>query len=347
MVENVVEKCNNNRIKYIDIARGISIILMIIGHVINHGWKRNIIYSFHMPLFVIVSGYFFKENQSFKTFLKKNLVKLELPCILSLVVANIIIMFQHNMSFIDSITNTLKILLFSYSFQGQFLKNISVPSIGALWFIQTLLCSRFIFFMLLKIKKLKENSALLGIASFIITAFGCFLGIKAIWLPFSFDVSLVFIIFMYVGYMLNKYNLLDKILDNTGLILLICIVWLVGTKFCNIELAIRHYPLGILSFITAILGTIFIFKIADIIDKKLKIIGNILAWYGKNSMYILCFHHLEGSVINYNKFIKISHPSLFKLLISSIKIMIPTLCTIIYIKISLFSNFIHKKYIST
>ena len=51
---------NKRRIEYIDIAKGIAIILMIMGHVCSYGsWKRNIIYSFHMPLFIIVSGMFF------------------------------------------------------------------------------------------------------------------------------------------------------------------------------------------------------------------------------------------------------------------------------------------------
>ena len=69
-MENVKQKINytnkkvdqelvrdKKRIKYIDIARGIAIILMVIGHVIEAGLGRNIIYSFHMVLFIIVSGY--------------------------------------------------------------------------------------------------------------------------------------------------------------------------------------------------------------------------------------------------------------------------------------------------
>ena len=52
----------NNRIEYIDIARGIAIILMVIGHVVDQGWKREVIFSFHMPLFIIASGLFYKDK---------------------------------------------------------------------------------------------------------------------------------------------------------------------------------------------------------------------------------------------------------------------------------------------
>ena len=48
----------SNRIDYIDIARGIVIVLMVLGHSYS---QSNVIvhwlYSFHMPFFFIVSGH--------------------------------------------------------------------------------------------------------------------------------------------------------------------------------------------------------------------------------------------------------------------------------------------------
>ena len=53
------------RIQWIDIAKGISIFLVIIGHTAPFGiLERNIIFSFHMPLFFILSGYHFKIAQN-------------------------------------------------------------------------------------------------------------------------------------------------------------------------------------------------------------------------------------------------------------------------------------------
>lgn len=61
----VTEK-RNKRLIYIDIAKGIGIVLMIIGHcgIDNHPYIKNIIYCFHMPLFFIISGYFFKVREN-------------------------------------------------------------------------------------------------------------------------------------------------------------------------------------------------------------------------------------------------------------------------------------------
>lgn len=57
---------NNSRLLWADSLKGLLMILVILGHAIqvympeacfhNHVW--NLIYSFHMPAFMTVSGYF-------------------------------------------------------------------------------------------------------------------------------------------------------------------------------------------------------------------------------------------------------------------------------------------------
>ena len=59
----------NNRNLYIDLIKGIAIITVIIGHLIQYTSVGNFnfyenyiykfIYSFHMPLFMLISGYLF------------------------------------------------------------------------------------------------------------------------------------------------------------------------------------------------------------------------------------------------------------------------------------------------
>ena len=55
---------NKKRIDYVDAAKGIAILLVVFAHC--HHMNEiprlgNLIYSFHMPLFFIVSGFFLKE----------------------------------------------------------------------------------------------------------------------------------------------------------------------------------------------------------------------------------------------------------------------------------------------
>lgn len=71
-----------SRVSYIDIAKGIGILLVIIGHCVNkntpiHNW----IFSFHMPFFFFVSGYFFKTERytSFGDLIKNKGRRLLIP----------------------------------------------------------------------------------------------------------------------------------------------------------------------------------------------------------------------------------------------------------------------------
>lgn len=66
------------RIHKIDITKGVLILLVIAGHLIqgpvSDSLARYIIYSFHMPLFIAVSGYLINWTQlkklSFREYLK-------------------------------------------------------------------------------------------------------------------------------------------------------------------------------------------------------------------------------------------------------------------------------------
>ena len=61
------------RIEYVDAAKAIAIILVIFAHchyMIEFPRLGNLIYSFHMPLFFIVSGFFLKEMTTKKAICK-------------------------------------------------------------------------------------------------------------------------------------------------------------------------------------------------------------------------------------------------------------------------------------
>lgn len=70
----------NKRIEYIDIAKGIAIIMVLLGHIdlCPIGLKSSI-YSFHMPLFFILSGYFMKEGIEIRLLIKKLFKSLMVP----------------------------------------------------------------------------------------------------------------------------------------------------------------------------------------------------------------------------------------------------------------------------
>lgn len=83
---------NTNRLRYIDFAKGVAILLVVMGHIVQYNLKGdsankifNFIYSFHMPLFFFLSGYVAAlryEGVCFErvlTFIKKKFISLLVP----------------------------------------------------------------------------------------------------------------------------------------------------------------------------------------------------------------------------------------------------------------------------
>lgn len=61
------------RVAYVDIAKGIGIILVVMGHndfALISPFAHKLIYSFHMPMFFFMSGMFFKPDVPFFSFLR-------------------------------------------------------------------------------------------------------------------------------------------------------------------------------------------------------------------------------------------------------------------------------------
>ena len=79
------------RIKWMDLAKSFTIFLVIWGHSIQYFRSQNyelelsyrIIYSFHMPLFMIMCGYFFptRTHKSIPSLLLQRFKALILPCL--------------------------------------------------------------------------------------------------------------------------------------------------------------------------------------------------------------------------------------------------------------------------
>ena len=68
----------------IDIAKGLGIVLVVLGHTVavwggKHETLHRFIYSFHMPLFFAVSGVFISTNRSFTNFIKIKFTRFVIP----------------------------------------------------------------------------------------------------------------------------------------------------------------------------------------------------------------------------------------------------------------------------
>ena len=312
----------NIRIKYIDIAKGIAILLMIMGHVVGDGFLRKMIFSFHMPLFIITSGYFYKYR-NIKDEFKKIFFKLLMPTVIITFVVTFIKNLSNTNVFI-SFLSSIKTILFCWSHQ----RNISYScySVDVLWFVFALVIIRLLF--VINVKIAKQNDFKLICLIIFGSYLGYLLGIKGLWLPWSIDVVLVGLIFYLFGFLSRKYDYFTKIKNDKLIILLIFLFWIVGIYNNNIEMAVRWYPNGLWSVFTALCGSFVFLLISYIIEKKSDLIKKGFEWCGMNSLYILYGHYIESNFIPYASILP--NGLYTNIILIIIKIMISILIALIF-----------------
>ena len=291
------------RIHYIDVARGIAIILMVLGHLLElETTGRELVFSFHMPLFLIVSGYFFSEKGSFRTLFSKLFIKLLLPAFFILTFVNFVNMFRlatGERAFIGSTVRQI-VLFYSWRNNGEGIIWDYPYGTGVMWFISLLFLIRLIYFLINKMTNgnIYGNLGVCGVMA--VTGYYISQNISY-WLPWSFDVALSSIIFFWFGHFLSLHREeLQSVYQNWIFIGCILVIWIFNVlEFKNIELAVRSYPQGFTSYITAILGTMIVLTLSYHCERKLSKLSKILIWFGENSLYVLMAHHLESCVIDY------------------------------------------------
>ncbi len=70
------------RLRYVDIAKGIAIICIILGHLGNVNINR-FIFTFHVPIFFLITGYFINKKRSIKEFVYVKFRALIVPYIVT------------------------------------------------------------------------------------------------------------------------------------------------------------------------------------------------------------------------------------------------------------------------
>lgn len=143
------------RILYWDVIKALTIFLVIYAHGLqfftndNNYWQKDFtcqfIISFHMPLFMIISGYFANSifNQNFQTILYKKSRQLLLPSISTYFLVGIVLMALRNQNFFTHIDN----LLFFCTQSFWFLKALFVYYIIASLYRIIFLKSRIFFYI--------------------------------------------------------------------------------------------------------------------------------------------------------------------------------------------------------
>lgn len=286
------------RIQWIDFARGLGIILIVLSHVMLRGDTSKIIFSFHVPFFFIMAGYVLnleKWSPRSGEFVEKIAKRLLLPYFIAEIIwYPIWFIFSHEMGFFNHlwrINEADPVSAFYTIFLGAVHNNyysaVEAPLLLApMWFFPCLFFAEIIYLGLYKIvgKADRKFVCLLIIAAGLGFLFGKFHPLIQ-----ALDVALVMQIFVAVGVLMRKFNFVEKI--NLPIIIAAIIGLFLSFKFnIFVDTNFRMYGNQILFYVGAIAGTVLIIKISYIFTKIGGKISDLITYCGLQSVLVVALH---------------------------------------------------------
>lgn len=282
---------NNKRERWIDNAKGLAMVLVILGHVsggLEGIFNFNFVWGIHLVVFFVVSGYTTKKNASIQLFLNDKFKKLMVPYFITcvaIIITDICNSYIAGDNSIDTITNIIGTDLVRSFFASGAFTNFGIldigARIGAIWFLPAMFFAG-VFFQIL-LRYFDDRDDVLGILCGGIAAIGVITA-KFIWLPFSIQSGMLALFFLWIGYETKKKYLLLKIKIYHYFIAQIILLFGIYKGYCNISFVMADINDWMLSSVVGIAGCLLVYWCS------IRYKGKLLECIGKNSLIILCTH---------------------------------------------------------
>lgn len=304
---NLNTTSQNNRLEYIDSAKGICISILVYYHIVFvyevHIPLTFLLYTFFIPLFFFTSGLFFKTYDGFKEFIRKKTNQLIIPFLFWLL-ANAILLpildpYMGNWKIPTFSELTTNIVLIPQNFyQEEYYVN-------SIWFIWCLILINLIYYPIKKLSSgCKKETLILVVSSLAIGITGICLAVFRINIPFFIDTTLTVLPFFMMGNVLKKQICSESKIKNNWLFLVLAIAafatnyLLSGTNLIRGHFVFRPnesydlawltvYPLGLIGTFGVIWITRFFKKMP------------LFSYFGQYSLIILVTHRYVFQLFGY------------------------------------------------
>lgn len=318
----------SKRISWIDVAKGILIFLVVLGHSQITKTTALVIYSFHMAAFFFLSGLTFSANNDFWIFLKKKLSALLLPY---LAFSFLFLAFQ----FLKATILHMGVFNLRSGIVSVFIpiSGRESTSVYGLWFLPCLFLTQVLGYIFLKVFKKNKLFSILFIFVIILLSFSLSYFSKKVSIIDILPISLAFLL---LGYLFKGKEIVRNIKRLIALI--ICLILFIATVLLNANISkstfdlssmrLGFWPLYILS---GIFGSFFICIIAMFAQNF-----NFLQMLGKNSLYYYGLHYLFIGIIE--KIVNVKWGGIIQTLLT-FGILIP----LVYLYNKLKSKFISRR----
>ena len=268
----------NERLIWLDIAKGIAILLMVFGHSTIPAAISDFIWAFHMPLFFIASGYTTNwDKHTLGYFATHKAKAILLPF---LIYSLILLLLSHVSSEPVSLGNFLSYGWISW----------------ALWFVPVLYFAT----ILTKLVYIFSNNYLriIIVLIYLIIAWG--LSYYKIQLAWSLSTVPIAAVFVVIGTELNKISFLQTTSPKfaTIIVFLTFVVTALISHLWRLDLCFNKIlPLAPL-LIGAITGTIMTFAFSILVEKLLPHVSALLESIGRETFVIVAFSQIIIVLLN-------------------------------------------------
>lgn len=296
-----------NRDQTLDILKGFGIILMVVAHSGAPAWLHDTIYTFHMPLFFIASGWFFSERNldDCKGFAVRKIKSIYWPYWKW----SVIFLLFHNVFYSVGILNSDYGASNGSVSHWRGIKDMAVHAadfsfrmtgyegylLGAYWFVRSLLWGSlllcFCSVLMGKVTKMKKQTCILSV-TVIFGILGGAISLFNIHIPFwpqggYREVMAVF--FLGMGYMLRNQEWWKS---QWWLIVFLAVIPLSlliePTKLSTSP----TFMMWLLIPFTGLAGYALVYKTSHIIAQHQGKVASVLSYIGQLTFYIMTFHFL-------------------------------------------------------
>ena len=311
------EKERKMRNTTISICKALAIILMVIGHAEAPTRLHYFIYEFHMPVFFIVSGYFFSTKYVYREaeFVRKRVRGLYWP----FVKWSVVFLALHNLMFRIGILNEVygnasggvTHPLSSHQLQ-QSLWNIVTAMggydqflCGAFWFFRALFVASILYLIIYIIvekttRRLLSPLVVAVIATlipFLLAGWKTYEGLRIINLVQGGYRDLMGCFFFGIGFLFRQLE--PKYNPRWYLSLVYAAIVYLFSVYLTANMNWRSTYTQYLSLpVPAILGFLLTYDISRFIDSRRGCIKNFLVYLGDRTLYIFIFHIISFKLVS-------------------------------------------------
>ena len=269
-------------------AKGYGILAVFVGHMVQSSPLGLFVYSFHLPLFFFISGYLFKTDGHFGSFIKKKARSILLPYF----TLGLLVLFCdafYPLFFSGRHFSTKHLM---YELSKEFMAFLFQCRYSTLWYLAVLLGVNILMFFVCKIGK-QYVQAVVVVALFA-TAMVYYYVLDGSELFWNIDAAFPALLFFWGGYFIKDKDLISDRLhkfDKKPVILIVSLI--INIAFNVLSLVITgdglemyrcSYGIPPFTVISAFAGILFIITLSIMTTAKP------IIYIGKNSLIFFMWH---------------------------------------------------------